>query len=193
MQRSDKLLYSAQIADRIRLIMEILGLELSGFSEFTQISESHLYAILNGKRKLTRNIAEKIGEKLDFDGWKIQQLDHKIPMSIRRATELSRFYIENKDVLEFFVNTKDERKASHFIEFGLIKAKVFDEPKYIWEIRQICSEAKRNYKSKDLSQLLLYLTEKGKLKKEKRPLKRRDGTFTENRLVYVFFKPDFKA
>ena len=188
MQNQDQLPYSAEIQKRIRLIMEFSGLEISGFSEFTQISESHLYAILNGKRKLTGKIAEQIGKRFEFDGWKILQLDYKIPVSIRKASLLLEFYSDNKDIAEYFVDTKDDRKASHFIEFGLINGKLLDEPKYVWEIRQICIEARRNYKSKDLSQLLLYLEEKGKLKKDKRPLKRKDGTFTENRIVYVFYR-----
>lgn len=189
MHEKDHLQYSAEISERINLMMEFSGLEISGFSEFIQISESHLYAILNGKRKLTGKIADQIAKRFDFDGWKILQLDYKIPISIRKAPQLLEFYLENKDVQEFFVDTKDDRKASHFIEFGLINAKIFDEPKYVWEVRQICREAKRNYKSKDLSQLLLYLAAKGKLKKDKRPLKRKNGSFTENRTVYVFYTP----
>lgn len=49
---------------------------------------------------------------------------------------------------------------------------------------------KETIQIKDLRQLLLYLTEKGKTKKEKRPLKRKNETFTQNRMVYVFYQPE---
>ncbi len=182
--------YKDELGLRIRLIMELAGLELAGLAEFTGVSESHLYAILNGGRKLTGPLADKIGEKFGLKGWKILQLDYTISANIRQAPALTEFYRDNMGTKAYFIDTLDDGNASYFIEFGLIEANLVNEPKYVWEIREMCRQAGREYKSKNLSQYLLYLSEKGKLVKEKRPLKRRDGTYADNREVYVFSRPE---
>jgi len=166
--------------------MTYAGLEISGFAEFTQISESHIYAILNGTRKLTGEVADQIGVKFELDGWKILQLDYKIPINIRKSPLLIKFYTENSSVTEYFIAKNNATKTSYFIENTLINEGFFRSPKYVWQILEACKEAKKNISSKILSQTLLYLVEQGKLKKSKQFLLRKDGSFTKTRLVYVF-------
>jgi len=178
--------YSKKLANRVSLIMTYAGLEISGFAEFTQISESHLYAILNGTRKLTGEVADQIGAKFEFEGWKILQLDYKIPTNIRKSPLLIKFYSENSSVTEYFIEKNNSSKTSYFVEDTLIKEGFFKSPKYVWQILEACKKAKKNISSKILSQTLLYLVEKGKLTKSKQFLLRKDGSFTNKRMVYVF-------
>ncbi len=181
-----------ELARRIRQLMEFAGLELAGLAEFTGVSESHLYAVLNGHRKLTGPVAGKIGVRFGLKDRGILRLDYTIPPTIRQAPALIEFYKDNAGTRAYFTDTLNDGKASYFIEFGLIEADLVNEPKYVWEIREMCRDAGRVYTSKKLSQSLLYFSEKKKLVKEKRPLKRRDGTYAANRKVYVFSRPGNK-
>lgn len=186
MTNTNEKLYQTEIAARIGQIMKYSGLEISGFAEFTQISESHLYAILNGTRKLTGDIANQIGEKFDLDGWIILQLEYQIPTNLRKQPKVLKFYAENKHVPEFFIDTLNIRKTSHFIEVMLIDKNFFSEPKYVWQVVEACHAANKNYSSKIVSQTLVYLVKKGKLKNLKKNLLRSDGTYTSKRTVNVF-------
>jgi len=187
--QQENLSYGDALNQRIRLIMELAGLELPGLAELTGISESHLYAILNGNRNLTGPQADKIGKPFGLKGWKILRLDYPIPASLKQSAKLLDFYRENEGNSVYFTHRQDERRASYFIEHELIRANLVNEPRYVWEIREMCREAGRDYKSKNLSQNLFYLAEKGKLVKEKRPLKRRDGSYASHRQTYVFYRP----
>ncbi|MGY0036294.1 hypothetical protein [Pedobacter sp. NJ-S-72] len=60
--------YNKAIRTRLLRIMEVAGLERTGLAEFTKISDSHLYALLNGTRNITGEIADKIGAGFKLHG-----------------------------------------------------------------------------------------------------------------------------
>jgi plasmid maintenance system antidote protein VapI len=71
--------YSNAIAERIKTIMQIAGLEILGISKLTGISDSHIYSLLNGRRNLTDEVAKIIGHSLEFDGMLVFKLNKDVP------------------------------------------------------------------------------------------------------------------
>lgn len=175
------------IGARIQLIMEILGLEVAGFEMLTGVSASHLYAILNGNRRLTIDVANQIGEKIGFDGWKILHVSYEIPSSIRQHPNVSRFYKEYSSVPDYFIDTRDERKKSFFIKQLAITTDFFNEERYVWEVKDKAKEVNRKFTSKELSQILKNLFDNSVLNRKKRQYRSKDGNILE-RLVWVYFK-----
>ena len=166
--------------------MDMTGLEIPGFSEFTQISESHVYALINGTRSITEEVANKIAFLLRIKSWQIMNPDAALPESIRKAPSLKKFYAEYKSNPEYFKATKSDRKASYFIENDLLKGALFKEPVYVWQVKEVCQQNNKDYSSKQISQTLNYLVAMNKLKSEKRKLKRKNGEFA-NRDVLVYY------
>ena len=179
MHKTNNHQYAKAVAKRIEKLMALSGLEISGFAEFTDVSESHIYAILNVTRDLTGGF--------NLEGWQILKLNYKIPQKIKDSKLLNNFYVENKDVPSFFTSTRPKRKDSHFIEVELLSTNFFNKPVYVWEVRDICAEANKKYTSKRISQILNYLVDIKKLKKTKKQIKLRNGGYG-NRMVDVFFK-----
>ncbi|HEU0227466.1 MAG TPA: helix-turn-helix domain-containing protein [Arachidicoccus soli] len=187
MQKGNKIEYSTFISQRVQKLMDLSGLELIGFADFLSVSESHLYAILNGTRDLTEDVAEKIASAFDLKGGQILRPNYKIPKSIKKSELLNKFCDENKDVKSYFIDTRKERKDSYFVENDLYQTTLFDKPIYIWEIKEYCESIGKKYTSKRLSQILKYMVETKKLKSKKKPLKLRSGGYGE-RIVEVFYK-----
>ncbi|MFI5136245.1 MAG: hypothetical protein ACHQIM_00370 [Sphingobacteriales bacterium] len=179
--------YSAFISERILLIAQNSGLTITGLSEITKVSESHIYALINGNKKLKGDIAEKLGRPFKLQGWQLLGLDFEIPGNFNKSTDLISFRREFKGNIEYFYETKNKIKTSHFIEKEFINNPIFDEPVYLWEIMESLKGIGKQYSSKDLSQVLHYFATKNKLLSEKRPLKLKSGGFG-TRMVDVFFK-----
>lgn len=176
-----------KIGKKIRLIMEYLGLEIAGFELFTGVSTSHIYAIINGHRRLTIEIANQIGEKIGVEGWKILHIDYEIPSNISQNLNILNFRKEYSPVADYFINTKDERKKSHFINQLASSSNFFNEEKYVWQIRDKAKDANRDYSSKELSQILRTLYDKKILNRKIRQYRNRHGDVLE-RCVWVYFK-----
>lgn len=187
MAKNENAEYSKALGERIKMLMEIAGLELAGIAEFTKISDSHLYSLINGTRNLTGKTAEKLANSFGLEGWMLLNLNHKIPQSIRKSTKLLEFYANFKNVHEYFSENLDTRKASSFIEKKLLNSNFLLVPKFIWEISAECSSTGHKYSSKQLSQILTYLVHKQLIKSEKRPIKLRNGKFGK-RMVDVFWE-----
>lgn len=187
MQRGNNKEHQKKVSDRVKLLMDTAGLELSGFADYLSISESHLYAVLNGTRDLTEDVAERIGAAFDLTAGQVLRVSYRIPKSIKKSKSLNKFYDENKNVAAYFQSTREDRKDSHFIETQLLGSGLFDSAVYIWEVRQACLQVGRQYSSKRLSQILNYLVDTKKLKSEKRPLKLRNGGYGK-RVVDVFYR-----
>ena len=179
--------YDQSIIERIRLIMKITGLEILGLSKLTGISDAHIYSLLNGRRRLTDEVARILGERLDFDGLLIFKLNKEIPLSISKSSKLIKFKETHKLNVGYFSDTKIDRKGSAFIEYELLPTPFFNQPKYTWEVKEVCKQYKRNYTSNEINGYLKYLVTRKLLKSEKRPIKLRNGELGE-RLVDVFFK-----
>jgi plasmid maintenance system antidote protein VapI len=187
MQKGNDRVYKQKISQRVQNLMDASGLEVSGFAEYISISDSHLYAILNGTRDLTEDVAEKIGEAFNLKGSQVLRLNYRIPKSIKKSESLNNFCVENKNVESYFKSTRSERKDSYYIENDLYNTGLFDSPIYIWEVKEYCLNAGRKYTSKRLSQILRYMVDRKILKSKKKRLKLRNGEYGE-RMVDVFFK-----
>lgn len=179
--------YSNAIAERIKTIMQIAGLEILGISKLTGISDSHIYSLLNGRRNLTDEVAKIIRHSLEFDGMLIFKLNKDVPSSIGKSLQLIRFKEVYKHNTEYFLDTKIDRKGSAFIEYELLPTPFFEEPRYTWEVQVECKLLKKNYTSNEVNRYLKYLVVRKLLKSEKRKITRRKGTFGE-RVVDVFWK-----
>lgn len=187
MQKGENKSYKEKISQRVNDLMDAAGLEVLGFADYLSISESHLYAILNGTRDLTEDIAEKIGMSFNLKGSQILRINYRIPKSIKKSNSLNKFCDENRNVESYFKSTRSRRKDSYYIENDLYNTELFDSPVYIWEVKEYCLNAGRKYTSKRLSQILRYMVDRKKLKRKKKKLKLRDGGYGE-RMVDVFFK-----
>lgn len=181
--------YDESLRKRVILIIQLSGLEVKGFAEFVGVSLSHLYAVINGNRALTQETVRRICKKFNLKEDRFFRLDYEIPANISKAPELLEFMAKEKDISEYFQNTRDDRIPSHYIEHELVKSSLFkeDEPTYLWEVREYCEKEERVYSSNELSKLLKYQVKKGNLRSTKRPIKCRDGTYGI-RMVDVFFK-----
>ena len=172
---------------RLEELMELTGLERPGFAKFVGVSENHLYSLISGRRRLTEKLANEIGKKLEFDGYKIMRQTTEFPDKIKRSKALREFYSNYKDNPEYFISTKIGRKTSHFIESELFPTGIFNSPAYVWEVKDKCKMLKKELTSDEISKHLKYFVKKGMLMSEKRRIKRRDGK-EGKRIVDVFWK-----
>lgn len=186
MENTGSLNYSESISERILIIMNNSGLTIAGFSEITKISESHLYALINGNRDLTGSVADKLGKPFNLKGSQILRLDYKIPINFNRSLELINFKRVFVDNFEYFITTKNSSKASYYIEYELLNSEVFNQPVYLWEVILELEKFGKQYTSKELSQILHYLVTTGKLRSKKAPIKLKGGGYG-TRMVEVYF------
>jgi len=186
--KDQKTEYSKAIADRLQLIMEITDLDVPGFAEFFERSTPHIYGILNRNRSLSEVFAKDIGEKLDFDGAKIFNLNVKIPALIAKSEALRRFKIEYRDNPEYFLSTKTNRSVDTFVSEVLLKSDCFNNGyKYLSEVTEYCqSELNREFIDDKLSKGLRYAVSKNLLKSKKKPIKLKKDGFGK-RLVDVYY------
>jgi plasmid maintenance system antidote protein VapI len=187
----DKSLYNKEIGNRLKETMVICDLDLDGFALFIDSSESHLYALLNGNRRLTKRKAEEIGNKLGFEGSLIFNLNVAIPVSISKSINLNNFKTEYKENLEYFISTLPIRKKSKFVSDQILKNDFLVRPSYLWEIKDFLNGISKGitFDSDELSKILNYFVVKKMLLKEKRPLKSKRTGALGKRIVDVFFKP----
>jgi plasmid maintenance system antidote protein VapI len=174
-------------SERIEKLMQISGLELSGFAEFTGVSESHIYAIINGTKELTQRTAEKIAAPFEIKGTQLMNSNFKLTQKLNKTLLLTKFYKENKGVHKYFINTRVDRKVAHFIEHEILTQKQFNRTFSVGEVRQACLEEGKKYTSKRVSQVLNYLVETNNLKSKKKQIAKKDGTLGV-RVVDVFWK-----
>lgn len=167
--------YQAGIKDRINYIMDILGMEIPGFSQFTGISHSHIYAITNGTKGLTIRTADKIAKLIGLTSAQLLKLDYVIPASIRKSDSVKNFYDRYPDNPEYFKETKVSRKVSYFFQHKLMAIGVFDNQVSISQIREACIALGQDFSSKQLSQVADYLAQTRKLKKEKVLMRKKNG------------------
>ncbi|MBL4677314.1 MAG: hypothetical protein JKY70_14080 [Mucilaginibacter sp.] len=179
--------YNNEIGKRLIRIMKVCDLTVAGFNALTGISDSHVYAIINGNRTLTQATANRIGKSLNFDGDLIFNLNKAISDAIGKSEILNNFRIENKKNYNYFISgVLVDKKSS--VAFNLLKESDFLlQPNYLWEIRNFLnSSGKTHFDSDELSKILNYLVSKKMLSKTKAKIKLRSGKFG-NRLVDVFF------
>jgi len=179
--------YKEFIATRVEDLMNLAGLEVEGFAEYLNISTSHMYAIQNGTRELTSEIANRMGTAFNISGADILRASYRLPKNLKRSNELNNFFDKNKSVKSYFRNTRIERKDSYFIENEIHNSDLFDTPRYIWELKEYCESRGKKYNSKQLSQILNYMVIRKLLKKRRSLLKLRSGEYG-NRMVDVFYK-----
>ena len=187
MKNSKDVDYTKKIIERLRRVMILANLEISGLSVLTGLSEGHIYALLSGRRNLTTEVADIIGSKTGFDGSVIFNLNQEIPNHIQKSDQLKNFSSKYKYNKEYFINTKIDRKPSYFLEFEVLNTTFLDEPKYVWEVNEFCRQLGRTFTSDKLKKHLKYFVTKGKLRTSSKPIKLRSGGYG-TRIVDVFFK-----
>ena len=177
--------YSKAISLRIKTILALSGLEIAGFAEFTNISESHLYAIINGTRNLTRYSANKIAQRFNIKVSQLLNPKFEITSEIGNSKFLTKFYEEYKLVPGFFQKTRNDRKKSHYIETELLKNHFFYTPASVADVKAACDDAGKKYNSKQISQILNYLVSTKKLEKRKIPVKLKSAK-SGKRVISIF-------
>lgn len=188
MEDNSTITYKKGVAERIRLIMEIIELEIDGFAEFTQISKSHIYALLTAKKTLTPQTADKIGKCINLVGSHILKIDYPIPGSIRKVPAVKDFHETYKNNPEYFTKTKGKGSISYFFEHTLFSTTLFDSPVNVGEIKQACSDFGLELSSKKVSQVVNYLVIRKKLVKETRELKKLNGQVGTREVGYFSLK-----
>lgn len=184
--------YSKSVAERLKEILALIGLEIAGFAQLINRSPAHIYGILNSQRDLSKSLGREIGDKVGFDGNIIFKLNTPIPKSIATTEQMIAFRTKYKDSPEFFTETRKDRSIDYFIQFELIPSGFFTEGyKYVNEIRRFCNDVpyKKGYSSDQLSKGLKYAVSKGLLNSKKEFIKKHNGNLGE-RLVDVFFLPE---
>lgn len=180
--------YNSTIRARLLRIMEIAGLERAGLAEFTKISDSHLYALLNGTRNITGETADKIGAGFKLQGSQILNLNFEIPAQLRKSAALLEFYELYADNPEYFIETKAAMKNSYYLD-RMIETPLFKKSVYVWQVREACKEDNQDMSSKEISQKLNYLADKKKLIVTKKKMKKKNGQ-EGKREVLVYRRPD---
>ncbi|OJZ05787.1 hypothetical protein [Sphingobacterium sp. 40-24] len=170
--------YSEALADRLRDIMKILGMTVSGFAEFIGRDSSHIYGILNLTRPFSDSFAVHIGIKLGINGAKVLNLNIDIPQTVSKAETVVTFKKEYKNVPEYFLSTKTDRSIDSFILEVLVKSNFLKTPRYLNEIELfVKSKYNKTFIGDQLSKALRYSVKKGVLASEKRPIRLTNGNF----------------
>ncbi|HUN04105.1 MAG TPA: helix-turn-helix transcriptional regulator [Niabella sp.] len=182
-----KIISPENFRKRLQRLLTVSGLELSGFSEFTGVSESHLYSLLNGTREITYKTANKIAAPFDVDGSMLLKPSFKIDKKFADTKQLLDFYKANKGVHKYFANTRVDREASYFIQFEVLSQKQFNLPFTAKVVRLACAEAGRKFTSKRVAQVLEFLVMIQKLRSRKERITKKDGKLG-NRLINVYSK-----
>lgn len=179
--------YNERLANRLREIMNILGMTVAGFAEFIGRDSSHIYGILNLTRSFSHALAEDIGKKLNVNGSKILNLNVPVSQSIAKTESVHEFKKDKRNNPEYFSSTLTDRSIDLFISRILIKSPFLKEPRYLKEIElYVCSEYKKVFTNDQLSKALRYSVKKGILKSDKRPIKLKSGDLGK-RLVDVYW------
>ena len=183
--------YKGDLRKRLKVLVDSTGLTTVGFSLLINTSESHIYAILNGSRRLTVNLAELIGNKLNFEGGNIFDLTYELPTNFKKNKELNNFYTNySKTNPEYFLISLTDRKKSKYVEQLIETTTILDTPKYLSQIRSEINSVSLTHKfnSDDLSKILNYLADNKKLSKIKRPIMLKSSNKLGKRVVDVFCK-----
>lgn len=182
-----KIISPESFRKRLQRLLTLSGLELSGFAEFTGVSESHVYSLLNGTREITHKTAKKIADSFDFDVDMLLKPSFKIDPKLADTQKLLNFYKANKGVHMYFANTRINRAASYFIQFEILPQKQFNSPFTVEVVRMACAEKGKKFTSKRVAQVLEYFVTIQKLKSAKERITKKDGKLGI-RLINVYSK-----
>lgn len=175
------------LGKRVENLMRISELEISGFADFTGVSESHLYAVINGTKQLNKKTANKIAAQFNLSSRQLLNQKFKLTKKLKQAPALLKFNSENKGVHDYFIKTKIDRKVAYFIGQEILPKKKFDTQFSVSDVRNYCIEAGKNYTSKRVSQVLNYFVDRKKLGRKKITYVLKNG-IKGKRMIDVFYK-----
>lgn len=184
---SKKNISAENFRKRLQRLLTLSGLELSGFAEFTGISESHLYSLLNGTREITDKTAKKIANSFDIRVDMLLKSGSRIDPAIASTQKLLNFYEANKGVHKNFANTRVDRAPSYFVQFEILPQKQFNIPFTVEGVRKACTEGGKKFTSKKVAQVLEYFVTIQKLKSRKERIIKKDGNLG-SRFINVYTK-----
>ncbi|MGN6531957.1 MAG: hypothetical protein ACTHK0_09415 [Ginsengibacter sp.] len=179
---------SEELRARLLELINLSNLEIPGFAELVNISESHLRSLLNGKRNFTEEMANRIGNPFNLNAAKFLDTNFKLTKQKINTLILNKFYEENKVNSAYFLEQKEFRKDSLFIKNNLIlKSDFFKSPKFVSDVRERCGELDKYFASKKISQILNYFAYTGILERYHDFQIKKNGE-KGKRLLSLFYK-----
>lgn len=179
---------SEETKSRLLELINLSKLEIPGFAELVNISESHLRSLLNGKRSFTEDMINRIGGPFSLTAVKFLNPNFKLTKLKINTPVLNKFYEENKTNATYFLEQKEFRKDSLFIKNNLIlKGDFFKTPKFVSDVREECGELDKYFASKKISQILNYFVDTGILERYYGFIIKKNGE-KGNRLLSLFYK-----
>ncbi len=186
MVNNDNKEYNSSLSKRFKLILELCDLEVSGFAQLTGRSESHIYGIINGSRRLSSSFASKIGTILDFESMKIFDLNKSLPITFD-SINLIDFRRKHQANSEYFISKRKEKSIDYFIVNILIPSTYLKNQRSVAEIRSYSREVyKKEFSSEELSKGLTYAVKKGLLKVLKKKIIRFNGTIGKRTIDFFY-------
>lgn len=172
-----ELAYNKKISERILQVLKYADLEVKGIAVLTNKSIDIFYAVISGRRALSKNLAFTIGKALNFNGNELFNLNLPVPKTIKNSPNLQQFKKDNINNIEYFISTWTAKKDSTFIKENLIDNNFFATPRYTWEVTVELERLNKKIKNDHLSSYLRHFAKIGILKKESRPIKLKNGEF----------------
>lgn len=192
MDRDKELAYNKKISEKILQVLEYADLEIKGIAVLTNKSIDIFYAVISGRRTLSKDLARTIGDALNFNGNELFNLNSPVPKTIKNSPNLQQFKKDNVNNINYFSSSWTAKKDSTFIKENLIDNNFFATPRYTWEVNVELKRLNKEIKNDHLSSYLQYFTETGILKKESRTIKLRDGS-QGKRSAFVYYSAEEKS
>ncbi|WP_200976474.1 helix-turn-helix transcriptional regulator [Echinicola sp. 20G] len=190
MEKENDLTYDQEIGERLKMIMEYLGLHVEGFAKLLEISSNHTYSILRGRRKFTQDRAKILSDKISsISQSEIFDLNSKIKSNIGDSEWMQGFRENYKNNREFFVESWEERKLSTLIRNKLLYKNYFMNRRTVAEVRKACMDLGEVHISEKITKRLLYLVKIGLIFSEKVPIVLKGGG-KGDRLINVYWQEE---
>lgn len=167
MMKENEQTSSELVGKQVTSLLDQTGISIVGLAIGTEISLNHLRKIKKGTASISSKTAEKIakffgvGVDVIFSAelYKLEESENK--------GNVEKFYKENVNNHKFFVDRQQEESVAYFIGKKLIPSQFFAEHREVNYVKKyIKEEYNLDFSSKEISQHLTRLSEKGILTKE---------------------------
>lgn len=178
MMKENEYTSSELVGKQVTSLLDQTGISIAGLAIGTEISLNHLRTIKNGTASISSKTAGKIAI---FFGVSIDVIFstelHKLEEP-KNQGDIGKFYKENANNREFFVDRQQENSVAYSINTNLIPSQFFAEGREVSYVQKYLREEHGlDFSSKDISQHLTRLSKKGILTKEDK---------TGNKSIYLY-------